>query len=221
VSDEHDRVDALVDRLLADKRLPRRRPSPVELDAIRAAIWMRAARPGSDRPDPAFLERLGRRLQAEFGEVELDPNQVRRRRILRTAAVAAGALLTGGAADRLAQGAAPAPASQSLVPDAGSWRPVGAASALPASHAMRFSTPEVHGVLVNEAGQVWALSGVCTHLGCLLNVNAGAHRLDCPCHELAYSWNGSVLYHRLQSRPAALPRIPSRMRQGMIEVLLP
>ena len=86
---------------------------------------------------------------------------------------------------------------------------------------MRFSTEEVHGIMVNEAGQVRALSAVCTHLGCLLTINAGAHRLDCPCHELAFSWNGSVLYHRLERQPPALPRIPSRVRQGMIEVLLP
>ena len=221
MSNEQDRVNELVDRLLADKRFPRGRPSPEELEAIRAAIWLRTAGRGSAVPDPAFLEQLGRRLRAEFGEVELDPNQVRRRRILRTAAVAAGALVAGGAADRLQQSAASAPTSQALVPDTGSWRAVGAASALAAGQAMRFSTEEVHGILVNEAGQVRALSAVCTHLGCLLSINAEAHRLDCPCHEVAFSWSGSVLYHRLERQPAALPRIPSRVRQGMIEVLLP
>jgi nitrite reductase/ring-hydroxylating ferredoxin subunit len=98
---------------------------------------------------------------------------------------------------------------------------VTAASALPVGQALRFSTADVHGILVNEAGDVRALSGVCTHLGCLLTVNAEARRFDCPCHGLAFSWNGSVLHYRLQSRPVVLPRIPSRVRGGMIEVLLP
>jgi cytochrome b6-f complex iron-sulfur subunit len=103
----------------------------------------------------------------------------------------------------------------------GSWRPVAAASALPRGQAMRFSTEQVRGILVNEAGEVRALSGVCTHLGCVLTINAQAQRFDCPCHDLAFSWNGSVLYYRLQDRPAALPEIRSRVREGMIEVLLP
>jgi cytochrome b6-f complex iron-sulfur subunit len=221
VSDESDRVNALVDRLLADKRFRRFRARPEELEAIRAAIWLRAARPGSARPDPAFLERLGHKLRAEFGEFELRRNRVTRRGILRTAAVAMAALVAGGAADRLQQGAVAPVASQPLVADAGSWRQVTAASALPVGQALRFSTAEVHGILVNEAGDVRALSGVCTHLGCLLTVNAEARRFDCPCHDLAFSWNGSVLYYRLQSRPVVLPRIPSRVRGGMIEVLLP
>jgi cytochrome b6-f complex iron-sulfur subunit len=220
VRNQHGRVNTLVDRLLADKRLPRYRASPQELEAIRVAIQLRAARPGSGRPDPAFLERLGRKLRAEF-EVEQGRSPVTRRGILRTAAVAAGALVAGGAADRLAQGIVASTASQHLVPDIGSWRAVAAASMLPAGEAILFSTEEVHGILVNEAGTVHALSGVCTHLGCLLTINAQARRFDCPCHDLAFSWNGSVVHYRLQSRPAALPEIPSRMRDGMIEVLLP
>jgi cytochrome b6-f complex iron-sulfur subunit len=221
VSNEYDRVNALVDRLLANKRFSRHRASPEELEAIRVAIWLRGARPGSELPDPAFLDRLGRKLLAEFGEFEPDRNRMTRRRILRTAAVAAGALVAGGAADRLQQGRVAPLASQSLVPDIGSWRPVAAASALPMGKAMRFSTEQVYGILVNEAGDVRALSGVCTHLGCMLTINAQAQTFDCPCHDLAFSWSGSVLYYRLQSRPAALPEIPSRVREGMIEVLLP
>jgi cytochrome b6-f complex iron-sulfur subunit len=221
LSNEYDRINDLVDRLLAGKRLPSHRPGAEELEAIRVAIWLRAARPGGELPDPAFLERLGRKLRAEFGEVEPDRSRLTRRRILRTAAVTAGALVAGGAADRLQQGRIPPLASQQLVPDAGSWRRVAAASALPMGQALRFSTEEVHGIVVNEAGEVRALSGVCTHLGCTLTINVEARRLDCPCHDLAFSWNGSVLYYRLQSRPAALPQIPSRVRDGMIEVLLP
>jgi hypothetical protein len=70
VSNEYDRVNDLVDRLLADERFPCYQASPAELEAIRVAIWLRAARPGSALPDPAFLERLGRKLRSQYGELE-------------------------------------------------------------------------------------------------------------------------------------------------------
>jgi len=54
MSNEHDRVNAFVDRLLANKRIPRYNASPEELEAIRMAIRLRAARPGSELPDGAF-----------------------------------------------------------------------------------------------------------------------------------------------------------------------
>jgi nitrite reductase/ring-hydroxylating ferredoxin subunit len=221
VSNEYERVNDLVERLLADKRFPRYRASPEELEAIRVAIWLRAAKPGSELPDRAFMERLGSKLRAELDELQPDRPRVTRRGIIRTAAVAAGALVAGGAANRLQQGTVAPLTSESLVPDTGSWRPVVAASALTVGRAIRFSTGDVHGILVNEAGKVRALSGICTHLGCILTINAEAHTLDCPCHDLAFSWNGSVLHYRLQGRPAPLPQIPSRVSQEMIEVLVP
>ena len=221
VSNEYDRVNAFVDRLLAGKRSRSFRATPEEFEAIQVAIWLRAARLGSDLPDPAFLERLSLELGTEVGEVERGRSRVTRRGILRTAGVAAGAVVVGGAADRIQQATVSPLATQSLVPDAGSWRPVAAVSALPPGDAMRFSTEEVHGILLNEAGQVRALSGVCTHLGCILTINTAARRFDCPCHDLAFSWKGTVLYYRLQSEPAALPEIPARLREGMIEILLP
>lgn len=221
MSNEHERVNHLVERLLSDKRLTSYRASPEELEAIRVAISLRAARPGSEMPDRAFIERLGRKLRAELEEVPADPPRVSRRGIIRAAGIAAGVLVAGGAADRLQQRAVAPLASQPLVPDTGSWRAVAAAKALPVGRAMRFATRDVHGILVNERGQVRALSGMCTHLGCVLTIDAGARTFDCPCHDLAFSWNGSVLHYRLQERPPALPEIRSRVRDGMIEVLVP
>jgi hypothetical protein len=138
VSREHDSVNAFVDRLLANKRHRRCRATLEELEAMQVAIWLRAGRPSSDLPDPAFMDRLARRLRSEFGEVELDRNQTSRRAVLRTAAVAAGAVVVGVAADRLAQRAAAPIQTQPLVPDAGSRRPVAAYDALASGQAMRF-----------------------------------------------------------------------------------
>lgn len=46
-------------------------------------------------------------------------------------------------------------------------------------------------VLVQEAGEVIALSLVCTHLGCTLQVTPGG--LECPCHGSCFDRNGQVL----------------------------
>ena len=70
MSNEYDRVNAFVDRLLAAKRSRSFRATPEEFEAIQVAIWLRAARLGSDLPDPAFLERLSLKLSTELGEVE-------------------------------------------------------------------------------------------------------------------------------------------------------
>ena len=37
-----------------------------------------------------------------------------------------------------------------------------------------------------------ALSGVCTHLGCVLKPNIDSGSLDCPCHRTAFGLDGSV-----------------------------
>jgi Rieske Fe-S protein len=37
-----------------------------------------------------------------------------------------------------------------------------------------------------------ALSGICTHLHCVLTWNGARQRLDCPCHRGAFDINGNV-----------------------------
>jgi Rieske Fe-S protein len=70
-----------------------------------------------------------------------------------------------------------------------------------------------------ELGAIAALSGVCTHLGCLLQLNAAARRLDCPCHSAAFSFDGSVLFKHMPDALPPLPLMESRIRNGQIEVL--
>ena len=221
MSNEYDRINAFVDGLLEDARSPRYRPKPEELQIIRVAILLRSAWPSTELPDPMFLERLSRRLRSEFGDVGVDPNQLTRRRILGMAAVAAAAAAVGSVVDRTVQGNGPSQTTQTLVPDRGAWRTIAPVTALSPGGAMRFSTKEVQGILLNDGGRVRALSAICTHLGCALSINAGSRQLDCPCHDLAYSWTGAVLHYGLQDRPPALPTIPTRLRGGMVEVLLP
>jgi nitrite reductase/ring-hydroxylating ferredoxin subunit len=215
------RLARFVEALLRDRRPRRFRASPDELRAMRTAAALRASRPGAELPDPAFLDRLGRRLRREL-DGEPRPRALSRRRLLLGAGGAAAAAAAGAAAgvigDRLAGAGGPGDAPPELVPAAATWRPVVAAAAVPDGQAVRFSTGSVEGFVVNRGGRFHAVSAVCTHLGCILQAGGGG-RLTCPCHRTAFSADGRVLVHELPRRPAPLPSIRTRVRDGQVEVL--
>lgn len=63
-------------------------------------------------------------------------------------------------------------------------------------------------------GEPYALSLLCTHLGCLVTVNE--ERISCPCHGSQFDLQGKVL-----KGPAARPlaRFLVEERDGMVKVL--
>ena len=82
----------------------------------------------------------------------------------------------------------------------------------------------VHGALVysesrcallQEDGKVYALSLVCTHLGCTVNVTPGD--LVCPCHGSVFNRRGVVL-----QGPAARPlrALPVEEHGDFVEIIL-
>ena len=95
-----------------------------------------------------------------------------------------------------------------------------AVTQLPEGHAIAVSTGSVDAVVINDGGAISAVSGVCTHLGCRLQPDEAAPKLNCPCHQTAFSWSGKVLYYRLKTAPANLPAIRSRVNGGQIELLV-
>lgn len=68
--------------------------------------------------------------------------------------------------------------------------------------------------LLRDAGGVYALSLVCTHLGCTVTV--AAQELACPCHGSRFDRQGKVL-NGPADRP--LQRLQVAEQDGMIEVL--
>jgi glycine/D-amino acid oxidase-like deaminating enzyme/nitrite reductase/ring-hydroxylating ferredoxin subunit len=52
----------------------------------------------------------------------------------------------------------------------------------------------------DEKGEIFALSPVCTHAGCIVNWNGEEKSWDCPCHGARYDIHGQVL-----TGPATLP----------------
>jgi cytochrome b6-f complex iron-sulfur subunit len=222
-----DRVAQFVDDLLHGRRPRRFKASPDEAEAMAAAAGLAAARVGTDLPDKAALDRIHRRLSETLDESPAVERKFSRRDWLRTAGTAAAAVVIGVALDKVVTnqqqpggpgGPSTAPGSATLLPDGGSWRPVAALTDVPVGHAIPVSTASVDAILVNDGGNITAVSGVCTHLGCKLQPDDANRKLNCPCHQTAFSWSGKVLYYRLKAEPANLPLIQSRVNNGAIEL---
>ena len=220
-----DRVARFVDDLLHGRRPRRFNASSEEVEAMTAAAAMVSARVGADLPEKAALDRIHQKLSAALDESPVVVRHLTRRTILRTFGTAAAAMVIGVALDEVAtrQGVTTAQGGGTptvLMPDNGAWRPVAAVTQLPAGHAMTVSTGAVDAVIVNDGGSISAVSGICTHLGCKLQPDDAGRKLDCPCHQTAFGWSGKVLFYRLKSEPANLPRIPSRVNGDQIELFV-
>lgn len=84
-------------------------------------------------------------------------------------------------------------------------------SALPAEGALVYREERV--ALLSEGETIYALSLVCTHLGCSVTVTADG--LVCPCHGSRFDRAGRVL-HGPADRP--LSRLELEEQGGFIEV---
>ena len=207
-----------------------RRPKPFtpdadDVDAMRAAIELNNAQPGAALPRAEFVGELHSRLTDQLDEPaatgELAGARLSRRRVLGGIGAVAAAAVAGGVVDRelLDSGSSPSvPSAQQLVPDEGTWRPVLAAANLGDGQVARFSTASTIGFVVNDHGDLSAISGVCTHQGCLLRHNEVAGRLDCPCHRASFSLQGDVLRQQFRQPLAPLPHIQVRENNGQIEI---
>ena len=218
------RVSAFIEALRRNRRPKRFRAQPEDLDEMRAAIELTSGRPGATLPSSEFVNDLHRRLAEQLDTDEPatahDSTVFSRRAAIGLGTVAAAAV-AGAVVDRelLHSTAAPKVAtSQELVPDEGAWKPVAAANDVAPGQVMRFSTTSTIGFVVNDGGRLSAVSGVCTHQGCLLRHNEAQGRLDCPCHRASFSLQGDVLRHQFAAPIASLPHIQVREREGQIEI---
>src|SRR5207253_2097179 len=188
------RLADFVESLRRNRRPKAFTPDADDVDAMRAAIDLNNAQPGAALPSAEFVSDLHRRLADQLDETDapvgLAAARLSRRRVIGGLGAAAAAAVAGAVVDRelLSSGSAPSvPRAQELVPDEGAWQPVLAAADLGDGRVARFSTPSTVGFVVNDNGKLSAISGVCTHQGCLLRHNEAAGRLDCPCHRASFS----------------------------------
>jgi cytochrome b6-f complex iron-sulfur subunit len=218
-----ERLDRYLDALRRDER-----PSPDdvagrdEAEMARLAAELTAAA-GDQDPDDAFVEQLRLRMrQADEGiaSVQVPPPtrpppepsagiarvRVSRRSLLRgglSAAAGLAAGLVGGAVLRDLAGPNRDPIwddGGGLIAAGGRWEQVAAVADLPPGTVARFSTVAFDGFVVNDGGEVRAVSSVCTHMGCTLRYRAEWHDLRCPCHGASFDLKGQLANGRARWR---------------------
>lgn len=226
------RFSKFVDALLRDRRPKRYRPGSEDVGAVRSAIQLRAMTAESPAPSPEFVatlhDELARQMERDqMGQTRpAQPSTVSRRRWLVQAGVAAGAAGLGIAIDRTAfapngSSTANQNGQRLLSPDSGKWQTVANRASLVEGKVERFSAAGGVGFVSDQGGSLRAVSGVCTHQGCLLRVDGTGGRLDCPCHRTAFSLSGDVLFAELPVAPPPLPRWWVRDEAGQVQVYLP
>jgi nitrite reductase/ring-hydroxylating ferredoxin subunit len=233
------RLSSFIEALLHDRKPRPFKADPEDAQAIRAAVELRATEPAAAEPTDAFVRGLQDRLRdrlgapsalpAEGAEVERTVQErgsrsrtLSRRRLLEGAGIAASAVVIGGIAEHLIEGKPLQEDSQQpMVPDGGQWVTVASADGVDASPITPFLKDDVPGFVVNEGGTLRALSGVCTHQGCVLRANQASGRLDCPCHRAAFSLDGTVLFHEFADPLKPLPTLMVRRDGSDVQVLLP
>ncbi len=240
--EQYVRLHEHIERLRAD-RAPLQ-PDAITLDEAQAyqmAAFFRAAAPDAAEPDATFVTSLRKQLmqeppQVQHGDASTAPqplagtehpvgrrqSEVTRRGLLGVGIGAAAAFIgaaAGAAVERELEGrgasTAPAP-SVSIVPDGrGTWVAVAVVSELPVGSVRRFVTDSLVGFVRHTAEGFSALSGTCTHMGCLLQWNGGERTFDCPCHGGRFTEDGSsaasspVVY-----RP--LPAVATKVEDGRV-----
>jgi nitrite reductase/ring-hydroxylating ferredoxin subunit len=214
-----ERFERYLDALLGDERpSPDDVASGDEAEMARLAAEMAGAAGGTGPdPDPAFVEQVRLRMRAADGGVAAVqvPPPVRERgstpgaepagrrtwRLTRREVLQAGI----GAAAGLAAGLigvsvtatrrderATLGGDDDLVAADGFWAEAAQLSEVPDGTAVRFSTAAFDGFVVNDSGEVRALSSVCTHMGCTLHYRPEWQDLRCPCHGASFDMTGRL-----------------------------
>jgi nitrite reductase/ring-hydroxylating ferredoxin subunit len=219
VNDDPEQLDKHVEDLLQDRR-PERTPLADE-DALRArqtAAMLRAAKPGAGLPSKEFLERMQGSIHEWVGERSARPQPTARpsrRSLLLTGAagIAAGVAAVLG----IQQVAKPAPkTARQLVEQNGSWKPVTALADLPEATPVAFRSGAIEGFLIRQGQDVKGLSGVCTHMACILNYSKFRDRFECPCHGATFEKDGQPTNYSSPLSP--LPSLQVRVEKGQVQV---
>ena len=223
-------VRRFVEGLLRGQSTERARPDDFEAEQMKTAIELRAARLGSDAPREDFVADLHRRLAAEMSDEQAPVSHPqwapRRRQVVIGGSVAAASAAAGLVVGRnlltptTTQESSP-PTQGELEPNTGTWRAVGASVDLPDGGALAFDLGSVNGFVHRTDAQLEAVSGVCTHQGCKLWLDAPESRLRCPCHSTSFSLEGTTITHQMPIAPPPLPKFQVREINGVIEVFAP
>ncbi|MFJ9781221.1 Rieske (2Fe-2S) protein [Amycolatopsis sp. NPDC101161] len=210
-------VDRFADSLLGQRTPEPFRPDDEQVAQMRAAIELQAARlhAAEALPDEDFVARLGRELAA--GQTPPSATPLRRRRVVRTAGIAAASLAAGVGIDRLVR----APATPQQQQEPGEWRTVAASKDVPEGGLREFELDTVTGFVQRTPEGLRAVSSTCTHLGCRLRLANPERQLVCPCHGATFALTGEIVRYDLPVEIPPLPVFEAREQDGDIQIYTP
>ena len=227
-----ERFERYLDALLGgDRPSPDDVAEGDEAEMARLAAEMAGAVPQeSAEPDPAFVEQLRLRMRAaDEGlstvqvplpvrerprpEPVVEPEgaarwRLTRRQVLQGGIGAAAGLAAGLIGVAVSRREAESPTlggDADLVAGDGFWVEVARVEDVPVGTAVRFSTAAFDGFVVNDAGEIRALSSVCTHMGCTLQFRPDWQDLRCPCHAASFDLAGRLANGRRTWRENPYP----------------
>ncbi|HEV8194037.1 MAG TPA: Rieske (2Fe-2S) protein, partial [Ktedonobacterales bacterium] len=200
--------------------------TPEEARAYQMAALFRAATPGAAEPDSEFAAQLRARLEQEVSTtapqraIRAVRSRVSRRGLFASGLGAAAAAAVGFAAGNLVDRATEPQANWSttlIAEGLGTWVAVASVVEIPMGSVRRFTTASTIGFVRHTAEGFYALSGACTHMGCLLNWNGAARTFDCPCHGGRFTEDGEAASSSsIAYRP--LPWIQTKVENGQVWV---
>ncbi len=189
---------------------------------VDALLGNRRPKPFAAESDDVDAMRAEELAQPASGEVEAGRRPVSRRVIVTGTAAAAAAAVLGAVVDHEVVTSPGRPAAQKeLMVDLGTWTPVATSADVAEGQVVSFTTTSVAGFVSKNGERLQAVSGACTHQGCLLALDPAARRLNCPCHRASFTTSGEVISHELPQPLPPLPTLPAREHDGRIEVYLP
>ena len=206
-------LDAFLDRLCANRRPPTQALTGQQLTDRLLAAQLCLVLPDVETPKHTFLRSLERRFSLDIDQEQQHQTGVSRRQVLRTGARVAAAAGLAGAGLAADEALRHLHAPMQLVAGPGHWYDIAAADAVAPGQMQAFTAGGVLGYLVKDGQHLYAMSALCTHMGCRLKPTQSPLGLRCLCHGARFSATGTVL-----AGPAAesLPSIALRQEGGRI-----
>jgi Rieske Fe-S protein len=174
-------------------------------------------------PPAAVTKALPKPASAVNGPERKRRLGVSRRALLGTGLGAAAAAAGVAAGMQIERAVSPSqsttgPNAVPLIPQGlGTWSAIASVESIPLGAVKRFETDFVVGFVQHTQNGFSALSGTCTHMGCLLLWNATDRTFDCPCHGGRFTEQG-------KSAPGSqfvyspLPPIATKVENGQVWV---